>query len=115
MTAETPAETRTAPAAGKAAKENAAIRTALKKIWTSAVFWSLLRVCLFLAAAIFFFEHGNSLRPGSEPQLKWDEPTVTVLTNDPHFAGSVNMSLSAPSQQNQQYNLKLTITPATHV
>ena len=40
---------------------------------------------------------------------------MTVLTNDPYFAGSVNMSLSAPSQHNQQYSLKLTITPATHV
>ena len=116
MTAETPAETRTAPAAGEAAKENAAPRTTAKKIWTSAVFWSSLRACLFLAAAIFFFGHGNSLRPGSEPQLKLDEPTVTVLTNDPYFAGvGEHVPVRHPASDNQQYNLKLTITPTTHV
>ena len=38
---------------------------------------------------------------------------MTVLTNDRHFAGSVNMSLSASGQQNQLYSLKLTITPST--
>jgi hypothetical protein len=115
MTAEPPAGTQTVPAAGQTANEKAANRTTAKKIWTSAVFWSALRACLFLAAAIVFFMRGNHLRPGSEPPLQVDEPTVTVLTNDPHFAGSVNMSLFASGQQNQLYNLKLTITPAAPV
>jgi hypothetical protein len=52
MAAETPAETRTAPAAGNTANKNSANRAAAKKIWTSPVFWSSLRACLFLAAAI---------------------------------------------------------------
>jgi hypothetical protein len=105
-------------AAGNATNENAANETAAKnprKTRTSAVIWSSARACVFLAAAIIFFALGDHLRPGSEPQLKVLEPTVTVLTNDPHFAGSVNMSLSASGQQNPLYSLKLTITPATHV
>jgi hypothetical protein len=102
-------------AAGNATHENAANKTADKNRGTSAVIWSAVRACLFLAAAIFFYVHGNSLRPGSDPQLKVDEPTVTVLSNDPYFAGSVNMSLSVSGQQRLLYSLKLTITPATHV
>lgn len=86
-----------------------------KKTGMSAVIWSSLRACVFLAAAIVFFALGYPLKPGSDPQLQVDEPTVTVLTNDPHFAGSVNMSLFASGQQNQLYNLNLTITPATRV
>ena len=81
----------------------------------AAVVWSSLRACVFLAAAIVFFVHGNSLKPGSDPQLQADEPTVTVVTTDTRFAGSVNMSLFASGQQNQLYNLKLTITPAAPV
>jgi hypothetical protein len=114
MTAETPAETRTAPAAGDTANKKAAHRTTAKKIWTSAVFWSLLRACMFLAAAIVFFMIGYPLKPGGAPQLQPVEPTVTVVTNDPlHFAGSVNMSLSASGQK--KYSLKLTITPSSPV
>ena len=86
-----------------------------KKTGMAAVVWSSLRACVFLAAAIVFFVHGNSLKPGSDPQLQVDEPTVTVLTTDTRFAGSVNMSLFASGQQNQLYNLKLTITPAAPV
>lgn len=115
MTAETPAETRTAPTAGNTANENTKNETAEKKTGMSAVIWSSARACLFLAAAIVFFALGAHLRPGSQPQLKVLEPTVTVLTNDRHFAGSVNMSLSASGQQNPLYSLKLTITPAIHV
>jgi hypothetical protein len=86
-----------------------------KKTGMAAVVWSSLRACVFLAAAIVFFVLGNRLKPGSEPQLTVDEPTVTVLTDDPHFAGSVSMSLFASGQQHQLYNLNLTITPATQV
>jgi hypothetical protein len=86
-----------------------------KKTGTSAVIWSSARACVFLAAAIVFFVFGLHFKPGGDPQLQVDEPTVTVLTNDPHFAGSVNMSLFASGQQNQLYNLNLTITPATQV
>ena len=48
----------TAPAAGEAEKN--AART-MKKIWTSAVLWSSLRACVFLAAAIVFFVIGYRL------------------------------------------------------
>lgn len=78
----------------------------------SAVIWSVARAGVFLAVAIAFLALGYHFGPGSEPQLLVAEPKVTVLTNDPHFAGSVNMSLSA-SGQPQLYSLKLTITPAT--
>jgi len=81
----------------------------------AAVAWSSVRACLFLVAALVFFLVGNHLKPGSEPQLPVREPTVNVLTNDPAFAGSVNMSLSASGQQNRLYSLKLTITPASAV
>jgi hypothetical protein len=81
----------------------------------AAVVWSSVRAGLFLAAAIVFFLLGNHYGPGSEPQLQVRNPTVTVLTTDPAFTGSVNMSLSASGQQNQLYSLKLTITPATAV
>jgi hypothetical protein len=73
------------------------------------------RACVFLAAAITFFVLGNHLKPGGEPQLEVLEPTVTVLTNDPTFAGSVSMSLSVSGQQQQLYSLRLTITPASPV
>jgi hypothetical protein len=87
-----------------------------KKTGMSAVIWSSARACVFLAAAIVFFVIGYPLKPGGAPQLQPVEPTVTVVTNDPHpFAGSVNMSLSASGQNPQLYNLKLTITPATQV
>jgi hypothetical protein len=87
-----------------------------KKTGTSAVFWSLLRACMFLAAAIVFFMIGYPLKPGGAPQLQPVEPTVTVVTNDPlPFAGSVNMSLSASGQKKQLYSLKLTITPSSPV
>jgi hypothetical protein len=86
-----------------------------EKTGMSAVVWSSARACVFLAAAIVFFMLGYPLKPGSEPQLTVDEPTVTVLTNDPHFAGSVSMSLFASGLQHQLYNLNLTITPATQV
>jgi hypothetical protein len=117
MTAETPAGTRTAPAPGKTANKNGAHQTAAKKIakktWSSPVFWSSLRACLFLAAAIVFFVIGYPLKPGSAPQLQPLEPTVTIVTNDPqHFAGSVSMSLFTSGRQQQLYNLQLTITPS---
>jgi hypothetical protein len=115
MTAEPPAGTQIAPAAGNSANENAANRTAATQPRTSAVAWSSLRAGVFLAAAIVFFLLGNHLKPGGEPQLTVTEPTVTVLTNDPQFAGSVNMSLSASGQQQHLYSLQLTITPATQV
>ena len=87
-----------------------------KKTGMPAVIWSSARACVFLAAAIVFFVIGYPLKPGGAPQLQPVEPTVTVVTNDPHpFAGSVNMSLSVSGQNPQLYNLKLTITPATHV
>jgi hypothetical protein len=90
-------------------------KKAVKKPRTSAVVWSSLRACVFLAAAIVFFALGLRLNPASEPQLQPAEPTVTIVTNDPHFAGSVNMSLSASGQKQQLYSLRLTITPAKPV
>jgi hypothetical protein len=107
-TAEPPADTM--PTAGNATRGKAD-----KKTGKSAVIWSSLRACVFLAAAIVFFVLGNRLKPGSEPQLPVSEPTVTVLTDDPTFAGSVDMSLSVTGQKNQLYSLRLTITPATPV
>lgn len=87
-----------------------------KKTGMSAVIWSSLRACMFLAAAIVFFMIGYPLKPGGEPQLQPVEPTVTVLTNDPRpFAGSVNMSLFASGQKQQLNNLRLTITPSSPV
>jgi hypothetical protein len=83
-----------------------------EKTGIAAVVWSLIRAGLFLAAAIAFFLLGNHYGPGSEPQLPVSNPTVTVLTNDSTFTGSVNMSLSASGTL---YSLKLTITPATAV
>ena len=116
MTAETPAETQTPPAADDTASKNGENQPAGQKPRTSAVFWSLLRAGVFLAAAIVFFVLGNPLRPSGAPQLTVDEPTVTVLTNDQHpFAGSVDMSLSVSGQKKQLYSLKLTITPVTQV
>jgi len=103
-----PAGTRTVPTAGTS-------KQPAKKTGMAAVAWSSVRAGLYLAAAIVFFMLGNHFKPGSEPQLPVREPTVNVLTNDPAFAGSVNMSLSASGQQNQLYSLKLTITPASAV
>ena len=107
---ESPAGTRTVPTAGNAAHGQTAGKTG-----KAAVVWSSVRACLFLVAALVFFLLGNHLKPGSEPQLPVREPTVSVLTTDPTFAGSVDMSLSASGTQNQLYSLKLTITPATGV
>ena len=81
----------------------------------AAVVWSSARACVFLAAAIVFFILGNDFKPGGEPQLPVSEPAVSVLTTDPHFAGSVDMSLFPSGKQDQLYSLKLTITPATGV
>jgi hypothetical protein len=64
------------PTTGNAAHENAA-----KKIWKSAVFWSLLRACAFIGLAIAFYAKGHGLAPGTEPSLPVTEPTVTVLAN----------------------------------
>jgi hypothetical protein len=87
-----------------------------KKTGMAAVFWSSLRACVFLAAAIVFFLIGYPLRPGSPPQLQPVEPTVTVVTNDPNFsAGSVDMTLFTSGQKQQLYNLRLTITPSSPV
>ncbi|MGC1753080.1 MAG: hypothetical protein WA805_08320 [Trebonia sp.] len=42
-----------------------------KKTGMSAVIWSSLRACMFLAAAIVFFMIGYPLKPGGAPQLRF--------------------------------------------
>jgi hypothetical protein len=110
---EPPAGTRTAatvPTGGNAAHENAA-----KKIWTSAVFWSLLRACAFIGLALAFYAKGHHLAPGTEPSLPVTEPTVTVLANQETLPATVDMSLSAGGGDKQVYELTLTITPSIAV
>jgi hypothetical protein len=110
---EPPTGTRTAaaePTGGNAAHENAA-----RKIWKSAVFWSLLRACAFIGLAIAFYAKGHGLAPGPEPSLPVTEPTVTVLANQKALPATVDMSLSATGGEKQVYELTLTITPATTV
>jgi hypothetical protein len=114
MTADTPAETRTELAADDAPDEKTEEQAADKKPRTSAVVWSSLRAGVFLAAAVVFFVLGLHLKPGGDPQLTVDEPTVIVLTTHP-FTGSVDMSLSVSGQKKLLYSLKLTITPAAQV
>jgi hypothetical protein len=110
---EPPAGTRTAttvPTAGSAAHENAA-----RKIWKSAVFWSVVRACAFIVLAIVFYARGHHLAPGSEPSLPVTEPTVTVLANQKALPATVDMSLSAGGGEKQAYELTLTITPSITV
>lgn len=98
--------TRSVPTTGNAAHENA-----VKKILTSAVFWSSFRACAFIVLALVFYAKGHHLAPGTEPSLPVTEPTVTVLANQQALPATVDMSLSASGGEKQVYELTLTITP----
>jgi hypothetical protein len=81
----------------------------------SAVIWSLVRACVFIALAIIFYVQGHSLAPGTEPSLPVTEPTVTVLANQKTLPATVDMSLSASGSEKQVYVLTLTITTSIAV
>ena len=98
------------PATDSAAKEKAAENTG-----TSAVIWSSVRACLFLAIAIVLGVVGYTSLPTVEPQLPLQEPDITVLANQQNLPAAIGMSLSASPGKNHAYDLTVDITPTIQV
>jgi hypothetical protein len=73
-------------------------------------FWSLLRLVVFLLAALGLGAWGYLLRPTAVSPLSVSEPTITILANQQDVTAVVDMTLSADLGHAPPYSLALTIT-----
>ena len=73
-------------------------------------FWSLLRLVVFLLAALGLGAWGYLLRPTAVSPPSVSEPTITILANQQDVTAVVDMTLSADLGNTPPYSLALTIT-----